>query len=241
MAATLYNIFVRYTNNGIVISKQTDDDWMSYYEEKEAKEYYTKNRTIYELLVASIHNGSRMFNSFSEDEQNIYNKCNRYLEFLDNIDKNIAHREYIDIKIRDDMYQDPRNYTGPDGPKRKAQELRSWKEANMRQDTEYQKLIADQGRITNPKYNMIFVYDGIGTFAAAASANHQDPYDTDAVIPSVYFDNMKRINHNPWFFYAQYASLKAAMNKAAELVNILGTEGVLIGKCVELDQYIDIV
>jgi hypothetical protein len=52
---------------------------------------------------------------------------------------------------------------------------------------------------------------------------------------------MKRVNIKPWFFHSTYHSLRAAMSKAETLVDLFGKENILVGKEVDLTQYIDIV
>ena len=91
----------------------------------------------------------------------------------------------------------------------------------------------------NPKYDMVFVYDGVVSTKGAEKANKAQG-DT-ASAPIVYYERMRRMEMTPWFLYATCASLNAAMTKAGELVNLIGKENVLIGKVVSLDQYIEIV
>ena len=64
---------------------------------------------------------------------------------------------------------------------------------------------------------------------------------TDKEIPTLLYERMKRIKENPWFLYSTHASLTSAMEKAQNLVDLIGKNNVMIGKVVPLDQYIDIV
>ena len=77
MAATKYNIYVRYMNNNKVITEQTSTDWMSYREETEYKEYYEAHEAEYKKLVAALNNGTRKTETFTIDELTIYTKCAR--------------------------------------------------------------------------------------------------------------------------------------------------------------------
>lgn len=94
----------------------------------------------------------------------------------------------------------------------------------------YEKLIVKNSSIDNPKYDMIFVWDGLGYFTSDNTPNYQ-----------LYFDKMKRIKFKPWFLHSIYLSLRAAMTNAQKLVNLFGKDNIMIGKEVALDQYIDIV
>ena len=120
-------------------------------------------------------------------------------------------------------------------------------------------LIVDQSHPNNPKYDMVFMYDGIArtneqpltptnsinpgpiVMNESPVADVHLPKDDKKEITYLYYDNMKRIKLDPWFLYSTHASLNSAMVKAKELVNILGKDAVKIGKVVPLDQYIEIV
>ena len=94
----------------------------------------------------------------------------------------------------------------------------------------------------NPKYDMVFMYDGIAyAESRTGKADYNPPNDDDKQVPYVYYDRMKRVKLDPWFLFSTHASLNSAMIKARELVNILGKDSVKIGKVVPLDQYIEIV
>lgn len=106
--------------------------------------------------------------------------------------------------------------------------------------SDYEKYILKATRVDNPKYDMLFVYEGLGYF------NYKDQKGKDtsgdyAQKTQLYFDKMKRVNIKPWFFHSTYHSLRAAMSKAEALVDLYGKENVLVGKEVDLTQYIDIV
>ena len=106
---------------------------------------------------------------------------------------------------------------------------------------DYEKYILEATRVDNPKYDMLFVYDGIGYFYYKDQKGVEDTSSDYAQKTQLYFDKMKRVNIKPWFFHSTYHSLRAAMSKAEALVDLYGKENVLVGKEVDLTQYIDIV
>lgn len=112
----------------------------------------------------------------------------------------------------------------------------------MNRELDIAEIIIEETKVSNPKYDMVFMYDGL---AYAESRTGTADYDTTAAsskqIPYLYYDKMKRVKLDPWFLLSTHASLPSAMTKARELVNILGKDGVKIGKVVPLDQYIEIV
>ena len=94
-----------------------------------------------------------------------------------------------------------------------------------------QSAIIEGNRATNPKFDMLFVYDGRDVM-----------YSTlDGKLPYVLTDKMDRIKISPWFVHSTYGALSSAMLKAQELIKWLGKDNVRIGKVVPLEQYIDIV
>ena len=101
----------------------------------------------------------------------------------------------------------------------------------------YQKLIIDSSTIQNPKYDMIFVWDGLGYYTS-------QQVDKNGHVESqvqLYYDKMKRISFRPWFFHSVYHSLTAIMTTAQKLVDLFGKDHVMMGKEVNLKQYIEIV
>lgn len=60
-------------------------------------------------------------------------------------------------------------------------------------------------------------------------------------IPNIVYERMERLKMDPWFLITTCSSLKAAMTKAEQLVDLYGKDAVKIGKVVPLDQYIEIV
>lgn len=241
MAATKYNIYVRYMNNNRVITGQINTDWMSNFEFNELSAFYTKNKTTYESLLQDLDNGVKKKENFTAEELDVYIKCKRFLEFNENLNKGAGVKENVHVEPYDEMYIDPKIRDEPDNPKR-SRLLRAMKNAKLDRDAANQQIITNESRPSNPKYDMIFMYQGLGKEEADKAVYNENPTNSNAQItPYVYYDDMKRVTLSPWFFYSQYASLKAAMLKAAELANVMGTDGVLIGKDVALEQYIEIV
>lgn len=111
-------------------------------------------------------------------------------------------------------------------------------EANELEDAKYYDIIQNEANIHNPKYNMVFMYTGIAILEGETSVNSKAP---DKTKPILYYDNMQRIDADPWFLNSTHGSLKSAMNKVDELVELLGKANVKVGKVVPLDQYIEIV
>lgn len=246
MAATRYNVFVRYMNNGKTISQQTEIDWMSYYENQELKAFNTKHAAEYNNLVSKLANGTLKKDNFSVYELDVYTKCKKYRDFEEAVNKGQAVREHVHIEPFDEKYVNPEQYSTTSGsrggPSPYAQRKRFLNEEKTKRDLAQQSIMVEQSKPTNPKYEMIFMYNGIGKCEAEESTLNANQNNTDPPItPYVYYDEMKRVKCNPWFFYEQFGSLQAAMNRSAELVNIFGKGNVLIGKEVALDQYIDIV
>ena len=106
-------------------------------------------------------------------------------------------------------------------------------------DTTMRTLLSVESQFSNPKFDMLFVYDG---FTSRIGPNKDNPPPSDSsTAPILYYENMKRIDtDNIWFLYATCASLNAVMKKADELIQIEGMENVIIGKVVALDEFIDI-
>lgn len=113
----------------------------------------------------------------------------------------------------------------------------------MALDNKYQQVIVDGHRFDHPKYDMLFVYSGIKTFSGASSFGEYAPLTSRPARADVIYEKMERLNNGltPWFLYSTMNSLNAIMKKAEELVAVMGTDNVLIGKVVNLNQYIEIV
>jgi hypothetical protein len=106
--------------------------------------------------------------------------------------------------------------------------------SNIAENTEvYEKFVTNSMTIRNPKYDMIFIWDGLGVY--------ENKYDKTDPKNQLYFDKMKRLRFRPWFLHSKYHSLKAAMIRASELIDLFGKDHIMVGKEVDLTQYIDIV
>lgn len=157
----------------------------------------------------------------------------------------IRHEDYLRVNIGDDNVQ-----SGSKGSKEYYQKVTQAKSI----DTALSNIIVDEAVSSNPKYDMIFLYDGLVTCEGAPAVNtskyiykpgqtqtnEASPLQVNP--PIVYYEKMKRFEGPaPWFLYATASSLTAIMKKAEELVNIMGKNNVIIGKVVDIEEYIDIV
>ena len=244
--ATQYQIFCRYLNETVnrTLTNQTTSEWISATEFKSLKEYYKANKDTYNKLCNDLTHGVKRKSQFTVEELNIYDSCLKYTTLLDAQSKSRLAVEYAMIRPVDSLTDDD------DG---------SLKKLNSALNQQLNELMVDQNCPNNPKYDMVFMYDGIARtneqpktptnsinpgpiiMNESPVADVNPPDDDKKEIPYLYYDNMKRIKLDPWFLYSTHASLNSAMAKAKELVNILGKDAVKIGKVVPLDQYIEIV
>lgn len=65
-------------------------------------------------------------------------------------------------------------------------------------------------------------------------------YEDTTEYPYLIIDTYKSIPMSPWFVYATYGSLEAALEKAKTLVDMLGMENIKLIKIVPFDQFIRI-
>lgn len=91
--------------------------------------------------------------------------------------------------------------------------------------------IIENSVVKNPKFDMIFVYDGLGHIK-------EESYETPI---EIYYDKMKRVKAEPWIPLFKTSSLKVAMDKAEQLVNTYGSKNIKIGKVVPLEIGMEIV
>ena len=244
--ATQYQIFCRYLNETVnrTLTNQTKSEWISASEFKALKEYYNINKDAYDKLCDDLRHGIKRKSQFTVEELNIYNSCLKYTTLLDAQLKNRLAVEYAMIRPVDSLTDDKNG---------------SLKKLDSALNQQLNELIVDQSHPNNPKYDMVFMYDGIArtneqpltptnsinpgpiVMNESPVADVHPPKDDKKEIPYLYYDNMKRIKLDPWFLYSTHASLNSAMVKAKELVNILGKDAVKIGKIIPLDQYIEIV
>lgn len=261
MATTQYQIFCRYFNGDInrCVTSQTPVEWVSNTELSALKKYCydttvnpatgKTNAQLYAELVNSVTgrtNPVRWVKDFSIPETECWTNFKR-MEELEALDyKNLLAREIVQIEPADEMVGSNVGI------------LRRLKAAR---DLAHYDTIAEQINVSNPKYDMIFMYDGIGQVKGPVFIGNQEnedygQFDTSSTAylycrnasggdshqqPYAYYDNMKRVKYDIWFEHSIHASLRSAMAKANELVNIVGKANVKIGKVVPLDKYIEIV
>lgn len=229
MAATQYQVFCRYLNETVnhVLTNQTSVDWIGAEEVEDLTKFYTENKTQYNTIQQQLLSGTIRENQLSVQQLNMYNKCKQYEELQDKIQKDKIAIERCILEPFDSLYDDE------DNSMRKAQAARV---------LELQQYVIDETKATNPKYDMVFMYDGLGYVESrTGQADYNPPEDDNKQVPYAYYDRMKRIEIDPWFLFSTHASLISAMAKAKELVNILGKDAVKIGKIVPLEQYIEII
>lgn len=229
MALTQYQIFCRYFNSSVnkVVTNKTSCLWISDDEYCAIEAIYTdvEQKAEYDKLVQSIKDGTKKIKDFNLAEKQLYDNCKLYEDFNKNQSKGMSSLEIVKVEPADSLYQDTT------GSKRKEK---------MQRDLAMYDIIVNESKASNPKYDMIFMYNGLGKKDGAV-ADYNPPVQDKKQVPYVYYDKMKRLDFDPWFFHSSHASLISAMNKAKELVNILGKESVKIGKVVPLDKYIEIV
>lgn len=229
MAATQYQIFCRYFNNSInkVVTNKTNALWISAEEFAELSEVWGDpiKKAEYDALVLALRDGSRKVNDFNAVEQNLYTICQKYEEYLRMDAKELAALEIVIIEPADSLTMDT---TG------------AKKRAKMARDLAMYDILVKQTDVSNPKYDMVFMYDGLAK-VEADKVDYNPPTNDQRQAPYAYYDRMRRFEFDPWFFHSSHASLVSAMSKARELINILGKDSVRIGKVVPLDKYIEIV
>lgn len=229
MAATQYQIFCRYLNENVnkALTNKTKTEWVNAEDYKKLSDFYNTNSEQYESIKQDILNGIIKPTHLNLIDLNIYNTCKQFESIQDKIRKQQISIERCIVEPADSLYNDS------NGSKRREQ---------ARRDLENYQLVIDESTASNPKYDMVFIYDGI---AKAESVNGLADYNPslgdEKQIPYLYYERMKRVKLDPWFLYSTHASLKSAMIKAEELVNLLGKDAVKIGKVVPIEQYIEIV
>lgn len=219
MSATKYQILCRYYHSsaGKVVTNSTEVQW------KQAEE-------------AHSHDASGKQVAPTVNTKSVYGKENMI----------IRNADYLRVSNRD-------NNSSQGYPMSKEYNTKLKNAKSI--DTALGSIIVDEINTNNPKYDMVFLYDGITTCEGAEATNANTKYVLDSLTaysarevaeplttpPIVYYEKMKRLEGPaPWFIYATASSLKAIMKKAEELVDIMGKDNVIIGKVVELDEYIDI-
>jgi hypothetical protein len=229
MAVTQYQIFCRYLNEAVnrPLTNATSVDWIGAEEWEEIQKNYNENQDEYNTIKERILSGEIKENQLSVQELLVYDNGKKYEDVQDKIEKHKIVLEYCIVEPHDSLYNDT-NYV-----KKKAQ---------MQRDLELYEYVIKETEASNPKYDMVFVYDGVAYGESrTGTADYNPPQSDGKQVPYVYYDRMKRIQLDPWFLFSSHASLNSTMIKARELVNILGKDAVKIGKVVPLEQYIEIV
>lgn len=263
MAVTQYQIFCRYLNETVnhTLTNRTTIEWISAEEMKALNDFYEANKEEYADIIkmltennyaytkdpslyASVQNTVLRENQLSVQQLNIYTQGKRYDEVQDKIEKGKMTVEYCILEPADSL-----GGTKKEGNKEVPADTNgTMAKAKAERDLALYQYVINEAKATNPKYDMVFMYDGIAyaesrlVKSGKPQADYNpDPEDNAKQVPYVYYERMKRIQLDPWFLFSTHASLTAAMTKAKELVSLLGKDAVKIGKIVPLDQYIEIV
>lgn len=226
MASTKYQVFYRYMNETTnkPITNDLSTEWISDEEYINLESSYSTNKAKYLSIKQKLSQGQVKLYNLDSEEQKLYNNCKRYEECIEKIRKGKMVKETIIIRPDDAFYND--------------KYYRLHKLA-IQKDQELNQIIVDEAMTKNPKYNMIFTYNGIAKKDGSAKLN-PPPQDTTSN-PELYYDRMVRLEVSPWFLHSIHASLKNAMITGRQLVKILGNDAVMIGKSVPLEEYVDIV
>lgn len=219
---TTYSIFMHYYNTDInkAVTNVTECEWLP------ADTANTRQLTVEDKDATTSGNNK----AFKTEDATI-----RLVE--DYINDQYDGKQYNELREKDEqaleyLYISPSTTVGSE-------------DTNI-----YEKLMISGLSVNNPKYDMVFMWDGLGYITNEyykemtynSSNNNKTKYFEDqASTATLYYDKMKRIQFLPWFFHSTYHSLQAAMNRASQLVNVYGKEHIMIGKEVDLTQYIDIV
>lgn len=237
MAVTRYEVFCRYFNDKVnrCATNQTEVEWVGREKWLDLSAFYAANRTAYQQLCNDLTRptNARRRKDFSITEENIYSQCELYEKYMKLQADDMLSKEICQIQ--------PLIHVNRQTP----QESTAARQYKSNRDLENWGIIIDEMNINNPKYDMIFMYDGIFRYdddpncdsryheTDAEGCKHQKPY--------IYADRFKRIPFDIWFLNSVHASLASAMTKANTLVNVVGKDSIKIGKVVPLDKYIDIV
>lgn len=249
MSATQYQIFCRYYHSRVnrVVTNETDIKWIQAETPKTdgGPHSHTTVGAQYNLQPNKLYSKPGVENMWIRqgDEMQIYLRQGRF---------NSSDQTALNNLLR--------SYNTA---------VQTMAKRNAQIDNAMTQCINTESLMDNPKYDMMFIYDGVescigpeadhaemspaSTAAGGTGAERiqefvggQDPPAAPSFVSKhtqaeVYYEKMKRIETTaPWFLYATCASLIAAMAKAEEIVKIMGAENVIIGKIVNLGEYIDI-
>lgn len=235
MATTQYQIFCRYLNETVncTLTNKTDVEWIGAEELMDLNTFIndTEKKQRYDEIVQRIIDGTTKVNELNVQEYDIYSTGKRYDEVQSKIKSGKIAQEYCILEPADSL-----------GIDKDGKINSQYKKDQAARDLKLYDIIIEESRATNPKYDMVFMYDGIGYAEShTGEADWHPTKDDDKQVPYVYYERMKRVKLDPWFLFSTHASLTSAMIKAKELINILGKDAVKIGKVVPLEQYIEIV
>ena len=265
---TTYTVFMHYYNDAIgkSVSNTTKCQWYSalttgqkYFGDALGvavdedgniqKEYVTE--TIKEPLL-NADGTPQMAALLDDNNQPILDKNGNVIQYVLTTTKEITKEQVKKEKIATSKgYENAETYLDIDDldEEKKKNNLEtleiihiSNKTTNTDETTDdYEKYILNSLKVTNPKYDMLFIYDGLGYFHFKHEKDMKNDDATYNAQTQLYFDKMKRVTIRPWFFHSTYHSLKAALTKAEALIDLFGKDNILIGKEVDLTQYIEIV
>ena len=91
--------------------------------------------------------------------------------------------------------------------------------------------VIEQSSISNDKFDMLFIYNGVETLSAKVSFG---------VGNTVIGEKFLRCNGQPWFVASRVSSFQDALNIAKRLIKSIGKDNVQIVKVVPLDMKVEI-
>ena len=191
MAATQYQIFCKYFNENVnkIVSNESSKEWISAEEWYQCKIAYnvtnasqtnallisqdsintsiTKGspyRILYDALLTKMDTddpitGRRLtYDLLSNEEKIVYDLCSRYEEIIKMIGNDDCVIEYAMIRPLDHLSY---SYSTDDRNFDKQGTERELKRAAKSIDSDLYNVVFDQNRNDNPKYDMIFTYNGM--------------------------------------------------------------------------------
>ena len=191
MAATQYQIFCKYFNENVnkIVSNESSKEWISAEEWYQCKIAYnvtnasqtnallisqdsintsiTKGspyRILYNALLAKMNTddpvtGRRLtYDLLSNEEKIVYDLCSRYEEIIKMIGNDDCVIEYAMIRPLDHLSY---SYRRDDRYFDKKGTERNLKRAAKSIDSDLYDVVFDQNRNDNPKYDMLFTYNGM--------------------------------------------------------------------------------
>ena len=191
MAATQYQIFCKYFNENVnkIVSNESPKEWISAEEWYKCKTAYNVTdssqtnvlltsqksintdiakgspyRVLYDALLNKMEaddptTGRRLtYDLLSSEEKIVYDLCSRYEEIIKMISTDDCVIEYAMIRPLDHLSY---SYSTEDENFDKEGTERELKRAAKSIDSDLYNVVFDQNRNDNPKYDMIFTYNGM--------------------------------------------------------------------------------